>query len=92
MHVNRGIAIPILAMKVHRGRGVTAPLVLNLSTRRRCVVSLMPRLLYPTGKSFQQGGPQESGCLGVPKTVLVLPGTELQHPAPSPVTTQTALV
>jgi len=59
MHLNKGTAIPVLAMKVYRGREVTAPLVPKLSTRWRCVVSLMPRLLYPTGKSFQQGGPQE---------------------------------
>ena len=59
MHLNNGIAIPVLSMKVYRGRGVTVPPVLKLSTRWQCVVSLMPRLLYPTGKSFQQGGPQQ---------------------------------
>ena len=30
--MNKGVAIPILATKVHRGRGVAAALILNLST------------------------------------------------------------
>jgi hypothetical protein len=63
--MNKGGAIPILATKVYRGRGVTAALILNLSTRCRQVVSLMPRLIYPRRKSFQhpmkrrQGVPKE---------------------------------
>jgi hypothetical protein len=31
--MNKGAAIPILAMKIYRGRGVTAALILNISTR-----------------------------------------------------------
>ena len=48
-----------------------------------------PGYFTPQEKASSRVGPKsQSGCLGVPKNVLVLPGSELHHP----VTTLTALV
>jgi len=40
-------------MKTYWGSGYIAPSILNLGTRRRWVVSLTRRLLYPWGKNPQ---------------------------------------
>jgi hypothetical protein len=52
------------AMKTYWGSGSIVPLILDLGTRWRQVVSFMPRLPYPQGKSpwylldSRLGGPQ----------------------------------
>jgi hypothetical protein len=38
-------------MKMYLGNGSAAPSILNLRARWRCVVSFMPRPLYPQGKN-----------------------------------------
>lgn len=38
---------------MYRGRRGTAPLLINLSTRRRWVFSFAPRRIYSRGKTFQ---------------------------------------
>jgi hypothetical protein len=48
---NKGKVIPVYAMKAFGGRGGTARLILNLSTRWRCEVSFMPQSLYLWEKS-----------------------------------------
>jgi hypothetical protein len=60
-----------------------APLILDLGTRRRWVVSFTPRLLYPQGNSPRYpldrrlGGPQSrSGRGGEEKNSQPLPGLE----------------
>jgi len=59
------------------------PCILDLDTRRRWVVSFMPQLLYPWGKSpyypldRRLGGPQsQSGCDGEEKNSQFPPGIE----------------
>jgi hypothetical protein len=66
--------VPVLltehhGIKVYQGSGGTAPCIPDLSTTWRLVVSFMPLLLYPQGKSpwypldRRLGGPQsQSGC------------------------------
>jgi hypothetical protein len=62
-------------------------IILDLGIRWKLVVSFMPPLLYPSGKSHwypldrRMGGPQsQSGCCGGNKNLLPLPGIE---PRPS---------
>jgi hypothetical protein len=57
-------------MKAYWGSGGTAPRILDLGTRWRCVVSFKPRPFYPPGKSpwytldRRLGGPQSQPGLG----------------------------
>jgi hypothetical protein len=77
------------AMKVFRGSGGIAPLILDLGSRWRWRVSFTPRPLYPQGKSpwypldRRLGGPQNrSGSGGEEKNSQPLPGLEpsISHP------------
>jgi hypothetical protein len=65
------------------GKWITAPLILNLCTRWRWVVSFTPRTFYLWGKNLRyplsrrQGGPQRrSGLFGEEKNLLSLLGIE----------------
>jgi hypothetical protein len=67
------------------GKLITAPLILNLCTRWRWVVSFTPRTLYLWGKSLRyplsrrQDGPQRrSGRFGEEKNLLFLLGIEVR--------------
>jgi len=62
------------AMKTYLGSGGTAPRIINLGTRWRCVVSFTPRPLYPRRKNPRYtlygklGRPQrQSGNTGISK-------------------------
>jgi hypothetical protein len=77
-------------MKAYWGSGGIAPLILDLGTRWRWVVSFTPRPLYPQGKSpwyplnRRLGGPQSrSRRGGEEKNSQPLPG--LEHPIIQPV-------
>jgi hypothetical protein len=70
-------------MKAAWGSGGIAPLILDLGTRWRWVVSFTPRLLYPQGKipsyplDRKLGGPQSrAGSGGEKKNSQHLPGLE----------------
>jgi hypothetical protein len=74
-------------MKAYWGSGCIAPLILELGTRWRWVVSFTPRPLYPQGKSPWYpldrglGGPQSSsGRGGEEKNSHPLPGFEPWNP------------
>jgi hypothetical protein len=82
--VKKGKNFPVCAMKAYRENGGTAPLILNLSTRWRWVVSLTPWKIYPQGKSPQYPlngmlmAPHSlCGSFGDEKNLLSLPGFEL---------------
>ena len=45
------MTLSLYAMKAYRGSGCAAPVILNLSSRWRWEVSLMPRPLYPARMS-----------------------------------------
>jgi hypothetical protein len=47
----KGTCVPLHAMKTYRGRGGTAPHILELDINTRLVVSLMPRPHYVQGMS-----------------------------------------
>ena len=49
--LKKGTAVPMNAIKTYKDTTVTAPLILNLGTRRRRVVSCTPRPLSSPGKN-----------------------------------------
>ena len=51
MKYKKGIVFPLRAMKAYMMSGGIAPLIFNLGSRWRSVVSLTPPLLYPRVKS-----------------------------------------
>jgi hypothetical protein len=68
-------------MKAYTGRKCIALLILNPGTRRKCVVNLMPRLLYPqqrtlVSKEEAAGSQSCSGHFGEEKNLLPLLGFE----------------
>jgi hypothetical protein len=53
------LQLAVYVVKAYMGRKCTAPLILNLDTQCRCVVSFKPRPLYPLG-----GGTRDTDCIG----------------------------
>lgn len=81
--------VPNVGMCRHGG---IAACTFNLSTRRRCVVSFMPRLLYSWQKISQYPGQHQSGCSGEYKNLLLHLGLKplfISHLACNIITTLT---